>query len=136
MRLHAEIEVEVPFHDVDVMEVAWHGHYAKYFELARCRLLQKIDYDHPQMIESGFVWPVVEWRAKYVRAARYGQRLRVRAELLEYENRLKIGYAIYDVASDERLTEGHSLQLAVNVISGEVQFVSPRVLVERVEKCL
>ena len=22
---------EVPFHDVDVMEVAWHGHYVKYF---------------------------------------------------------------------------------------------------------
>lgn len=35
----AEVEMTVPFHDVDMMEVAWHGHYVKYFELARCALL-------------------------------------------------------------------------------------------------
>ena len=25
----AEVRLEVPFHDVDVMGVAWHGHYVK-----------------------------------------------------------------------------------------------------------
>ena len=34
----AEIIIRVPFHDVDLMEVVWHGHYAKYFEIARCAL--------------------------------------------------------------------------------------------------
>lgn len=29
----AEVLIEVPFHDVDVMKVAWHGHYVKYFEI-------------------------------------------------------------------------------------------------------
>ena len=33
--LEAEVELEVEFHDVDAMEVAWHGHYVKYFERAR-----------------------------------------------------------------------------------------------------
>ncbi len=36
------IEFEIPFFDVDSMEVTWHGHYIKYFELARCALLKKI----------------------------------------------------------------------------------------------
>ena len=27
----ASVELEVPFHDVDMMEVAWHGHYVRYF---------------------------------------------------------------------------------------------------------
>ena len=39
-KLEAAIEVEVPFHDVDAMTVAWHGHYLKYFELARTQLLR------------------------------------------------------------------------------------------------
>ena len=34
--LQAEIELLVPFFDVDMMEVVWHGHYVKYFEEARC----------------------------------------------------------------------------------------------------
>lgn len=132
--LTADIEFEVPFHDADVMEMTWHGHYVKYFELARCALLRRIDYDYPQMRASGFVWPVVECYLKYVRPARYGQRLRVRAVLTEYENRLRIEYEIRDVVSDERLTKGYTLQVAVSVVSGELQFVSPPELIQRVER--
>ncbi len=73
--LSARVEIEVPFHDVDAMNVAWHGHYVKYFELARCALLRKFDYDYPQMHASGYAWPVVDCHLKYVRPARYGQRL-------------------------------------------------------------
>jgi acyl-CoA thioester hydrolase len=129
-----EIDVEVPFHDVDVMEVAWHGHYVKYLELARCRLLQAINYDYPQMRESGFFWPVVDLHLKYLRPARYGQRLHVTAEMVEYENRIKIEYVIRDVATRERLTTGYTLQVAVNAASGELQFASPRVLLEKLAR--
>ncbi len=51
--IKAEVVIEIPFHDVDVMSVAWHGHYVKYLEIARCMLLDKIDYNYPQMRESG-----------------------------------------------------------------------------------
>ena len=44
--LQASVELEVPFHDVDVMHVAWHGHYVKYFELARCALLRRFGSRH------------------------------------------------------------------------------------------
>ena len=132
--LSADVEIEVPFHDVDVMEMTWHGHYVKYFELARCALLRRLDYDYPQMRASGFVWPVVECYLKYVRPARYGQRLRVRAVLREYENRMRIGYEIRDAVTDERLTKGYTLQVAVSVDSGELQFVAPADLIERVEQ--
>jgi acyl-CoA thioester hydrolase len=126
--------VVVPFHDVDAMDVVWHGHYAKYFELARTRLLQSIDYDYPQMRESGFLWPIVEMRTKFVRPLRYGQTLRIVAELLEYENRLKVGYVIYDVSSAERLSEGHTIQVAIDAESQELQFASPAAFTRRVEE--
>jgi acyl-CoA thioester hydrolase len=133
-KLSAEVMQEVPFHDVDVMEVVWHGYYVKYFELARCALLRRIDYDYSQMRASGYAWPVVECYLKYVRPARYGQRLVVRSRLREYENRLKIDYEITDAESGERLTKGFTVQVAVDLGSGELQFVSPPCLIKQVEK--
>ncbi|RQX89041.1 acyl-CoA thioesterase [Burkholderia stagnalis] len=125
--------VEVPFHDVDAMNVCWHGHYLKYFESGRAALLRAIDYDYPAMQASGYLWPVVEAHLKYVRPATYGQQLRVRATLLEFENRLKIGYEVFDGDSGERLTKGYTVQLAVDATTHETQFVSPPALTERVE---
>jgi len=58
--LSAETIIEIPFHDVDSAEVAWHGHYVKYFEIARCKLLDKFDYNYPQMTASGYFWPIIE----------------------------------------------------------------------------
>ena len=86
-KLTAAVDVEVPFHDVDAMNVAWHGHYVNYFELARCELLRRFDYDYPQMQLSGYLWPIVECHLKYVRSAHYGQKLRVQATLLELSAR-------------------------------------------------
>jgi len=134
--LSAEIELEVPFHDVDSMAVAWHGNYVKYLEIARCALLKRIDYDYPQMHASGYLWPVVELHLKYVRPAYYGQRIKVRATLVEYENRLKFAYLIKDAITEDALTRGHSIQVAVEAVSGELQFVSPDILRRNVEQIM
>jgi acyl-CoA thioester hydrolase len=131
MSLSAEVEIEIPFYDVDPMAVAWHGNYVKYFEVARCAMLRKIDYDYPKMHESGYMFPVVEIYLRYVKPARYGQLVLARAELLEYENRLKIGYRIADKATGERLTKGWSVQVAVDVKTNELQFVSPQILLDK-----
>ena len=133
-KLATAIEVEVPFHDVDAMNVAWHGHYVKYFELARCALLRRFDYDYPQMQDSGYLWPIVECHLKYVRPARYSQRLRVEATLVDYENRLRIAYAISDAVSGERLTKGYTTQVAVDAATRELQFVSPPVVLAKLER--
>ena len=132
--LSASAHVEVLFHDVDAMNVCWHGHYLKYFEFGRAALLRKFDYDYREMQASGYVWPVVEAHLKYVRPAVYGQQLEVRAHLLEYENRLKIGYEIYDRDSRSRLTKGYTIQVAVNAATQELQFVSPPVVFEKLER--
>ena len=126
-----EIELTPAFHDLDPMAVVWHGHYFKYFELARCALLQRFDYDYLQMHASGYVWPIVDTRVKYVRSAKLGQKLIVRAEIVEWENRLKIEYLIRDAASHQVLTRAHSIQVAVELATRELCFVSPPVLLER-----
>jgi acyl-CoA thioester hydrolase len=129
--LAEEIELVPAFHDLDPMVVVWHGHYLKYFEIARCALLQKFDYDYPQMRESGYLWPIVDLRTKYVRSARHGQRLKVRAQIVEWENRLRIDYLIRDAATGDVITRAHTIQVAVDAATGEMCFASPQVLFER-----
>ena len=131
-----EIELVPAFHDLDPMAVVWHGNYIKYFELARCALLQRHDYDYAQMHASGYFWPVVDLRTKYVRPIRIDQKVRVRAQILEWENRLKIEYRITDAATGEVLTKGTTIQVAVDIPTGELQYASPRVLFERLGKAL
>lgn len=131
MSLSAEVEIEIPFFDVDPMQVAWHGHYVKYFEVARCAMLRKIDYDYPQMEKSGYHFPVVELYVKYVNPARFGQVVLARAEVVEYDNRLKIAYTIADRVGGQRLTRGWSIQVAVDAKTNELQFVSPKILLDK-----
>lgn len=130
-RLSAQIELSPAFHDLDPMNVVWHGRYVQYLELARCELLRRVDYDYPQMRDSGFFWPVVDMRLRYVRPMTYGARVRVSATVVEWENRLKIDYEIRDQASGERLTRGYTVQVAVDIASGEMRYVCPEVLWER-----
>lgn len=129
--LFCEIVLEPAFHDCDPMNVVWHGHYFKYLEIARCALLRRFDYDYPQMQASGWLWPVVDARIKYVRPLHFGQKLRVGARIVEWENRLRIDYEIRDEASDERLTRAHTIQVAVDAATGELQYVCPQVLWQR-----
>ncbi|EOD56390.1 acyl-CoA thioesterase [Aeromonas molluscorum] len=125
------IEVEIPFHDVDMMAVAWHGHYVRYIELARCALLEQIDYNYPQMEASGYLWPIIDLRLKYMAPLRFGQKVRVEARLCEYQNRLKIEYQLFDLLSGARTSKGYSIQVAVNKESGEMCLASPRVLLDK-----
>ena len=130
----AEVELQVPFHDVDSVGIVWHGHYAKYFELARCALLDTFRYGYRQMIDSGYVWPIIDFNLRYIKPARFEQKLRVRATLEEWEYRLKIAYVVTDAVSGERLTKGHTVQVAVSKETGEMLLASPAVLRERLER--
>lgn len=129
--MYKEVIIDVPFHDVDSMNVVWHGHYLKYFEVARCELLAAFDYNYNQMRESGYAYPVVESHIRYVHGIVFAQKIRVRATLSEWENRLKIDYTIFDNATGKRLTKGHTVQVAVNMDSRELCLVSPLILLDK-----
>lgn len=134
--LHTDTEILVPFFDVDTMNVVWHGHYVKYLEIARCALLDKIGHNYDTMVESGYAWPVIDLQLRYVRGAVFGQKLNVRANLVEWENRLKINYLISDLQTGERLTRASTVQVAVDMSSREMQLASPKIFTEAVERVL
>ena len=134
--LSATAIITVPFHDLDPMGVCWHGNYVKYLEQARGELMRMIDYDYPQMLESGYYWPVIDLTIRYVRVLEYGQVVKVQATLVEYENYLKVKYLLTDADTGHKITKAMTTQVAVEKHSMEMQMVSPLVLRQKLAKYL
>lgn len=130
------LQIEVPFYDVDAMEVAWHGNYVKYMEQARCQLLDLIDYNYPQMKASGYVWPVIELKIKYIKPLLFQQKIAIDAILSEHEYGLRVDFVFWDVATQTRLTKAHTKQVAVNIESNEMCLVSPDILQNKINSYL
>jgi acyl-CoA thioester hydrolase len=130
-RWFAETETRVQFFDLDPMEVVWHGRYVNYLEIVRGVLLDSIGYNYAEMKASGYAWPVIELRLRYSGSATFGQRLKLRAEIVEWENRLKIAYLITDASTGRRLIRASTTQVAIEIATHEMCFVSPPVLFEK-----
>jgi acyl-CoA thioester hydrolase len=130
-RWSAEVELQVQFFDLDPMEIVWHGRYVQYLETVRCALLDTIGYNYLEMKASGYAWPIVDLQLRYVGSATFGQKLKLRATIVEWENRLKIEYLITDAATGRRLTRAGTTQVAVDMATREMCFVSPPILLEK-----
>lgn len=131
--LSASLRKKVQFYHLDPMEVVWHGNYASFFEEVRCELLDKLDYNYNQMRASGYSWPVVDMRIKFIRPLIFAQEVILTADIVEYENRLKINYLISHAETGERLTKGHTIQVAIDMASMEMCFESPQILFDKIK---
>ncbi|HAY92776.1 acyl-CoA thioesterase [Shewanella sp.] len=134
--LTIDMEMQIPFHDVDSMGITWHGNYLRYFEIARCKLLDELGYNYRQMQASNYAWPIIDLQIKYVKASTFEQKITVRAELAEWENRLRINYQIRDVETGARITKGYTIQAAVDMSTQELCFVTPDVFRDKIAPLL
>jgi acyl-CoA thioester hydrolase len=125
-----EVELEVPFHDVDGLQVVWHGHYYKYFELARTALFRLCKLDVPDMIELGYRMVVIESKCRHTYPLRYGDRFRVSACFKEIEYRLHIAFEVFNLTAERRAAKGHTL-LATLDASGNLLLATPAVMLAR-----
>lgn len=135
-QLRHSVIIEVPFFDVDSMDIVWHGHYVKYLEVARCAFLSAIGYDYNVMKANGYGWPIVQLNLKYVRPAVFGQKIRVEVVLKEYESCLKFDYVISDIISGKKLTKASSMQVAVCMRTRETQFQTPESWLQAVRNAM
>jgi acyl-CoA thioester hydrolase len=131
--IYAEAEITVEFFDLDPLRIVWHGNYLNYFEAGRRALLEKIGYSYDEMEKSGYAFPVIEISAKYLGSLRFRDRARVKAILMEYENRLMIRYEIRNAKTGILTTKGSSTQMAYDVQKNDSCFVCPSILINKVE---
>ena len=134
--ISAEVTVTAQFGDLDPMNVVWHGTYVRYLEQARSALMDRIGYNYLEMNASGYIWPIVDLRLRYIRPIRLLQQVAISATIAEYENRLKINYRCRDVVSREVLTKATSIQVALSAETHELCLECPPALIERVKALL
>ncbi|MCU7814951.1 MAG: acyl-CoA thioesterase [Candidatus Thiodiazotropha sp. (ex Lucinoma kastoroae)] len=104
------VPYQIPFHDVDSLNIVWHGHYYKYFELARTELYRSCNFDIADMKHLGFSFPVIESNCRYNKPLYYGQRITITACFREWTNYVLIAYSILDPVIGKRLAYGYTKQ--------------------------
>ncbi len=124
------IELEIPFHDVDLLQVVWHGHYHKYLELARTALLRARGLDAADLVALGYRFYVVESHVRHVFPMRYAERLRVTAWLCEVENRIGIAYELTNLTHGRRCAWASTVLVTTNA-DGVLCLETPPSLLDR-----
>jgi acyl-CoA thioester hydrolase len=127
----ASAEATPQFYDLDPMNIVWHGHYPRFLELGRVAVMKRIGYNYQEMVESGFVWPIIDMRMRYARPMRLDHPVKITAGIVEWENALRVTYLIQDKETGERVMRASTSQVALPIGSTEMLWVTPPVLREK-----
>ncbi|MBI1807864.1 MAG: acyl-CoA thioesterase [Ignavibacteria bacterium] len=120
MIFSTETTIRVRYADTDQMKMVYYAKFFEYFEQGRSDLLRDLGLPYPEIEEMGYYLPVTEAHAKYVKAARYDDLLRVKTILNEVPQvRVRISYEVRNDESNELLAEGYTIHSFVNAANGK-----------------
>ena len=101
-----DVELEVPFHDVDSLKIVWHGHYYKYAEIGRTALMRAHAMDFERLEKVGYGTVAIESKCRYAFPLRYGEKFRVRSWFEDIEHRVTIAFEIFNLTQNRRSARG------------------------------
>jgi acyl-CoA thioester hydrolase len=120
------IQLAVAFHDLDPLQVVWHGNYLKYFDQARFALFDHCGIDlHRYSQEHPYLFPVTKTSTKYILPLRYRDEFTVRATVREAHIRIVLEFEIRRVADGAVTTRGTGQQVAVKYPEMELMLQIP-----------
>lgn len=114
----ATVRFEVPFHDVDALRIVWHGHYLKYFEIARSALFRQAGLDTADLEHRGIWFVVTESRCRHTRPLRLGDHVSVEARFLPNQPRPIVVYRVRNETRGEICARGRTDLAAVDAVTG------------------
>jgi acyl-CoA thioester hydrolase len=127
------VTLKVPYYDVDLMQIVWHGHYLKYFEVARQALFKECGVDLQRTMEdTKYVFPVVRSTIKHIWPLRFGDEFICTAVVREARVRIVLDFEIKLISNDKVCAKGWSEQVAVLLPEMEMVFQIP----EEIQKAL
>ncbi len=131
--ISASVTLKVPYYDVDLMQVVWHGHYLKYFEVARHALFGKCGIDLGRIMQNTrYALPVVRSTIKHIRPLRFNDEFVCTAVLKEARVKIALEFEIRLSSDGELCTTGRTEQVAVLLPEMEMVFQIP----EAIQKAL
>lgn len=119
----SEYNIKIPFHDLDPMNVVWHGNYIKYLEQARCDMFDKLGYTYYDMKYDNYVYPVAKLNTKYIKPLSFNQEVTIKASLIEIEPAIIIKYKMFN--KSDIVFEAETMQIGINITTGESVYNAP-----------
>jgi acyl-CoA thioester hydrolase len=114
MSYHYETRMKVAFHDLDPMQVVWHGNYFKYFDVARFALFTHAGIDlYDYMITRHYVFPITRCSTKHIAPLKPLDDFICRASVTAAEYKIVMEFEIRLVDNGQLCTRGASEQVAV-----------------------
>jgi acyl-CoA thioester hydrolase len=125
-RKSCEVPITIPFHDLDPMNIVWHGNVLKYFDVARFALLDQCGIDLQAYFEkTGYLFPIIKTATKHIIALRNRDRLRCKVTVLEAKVKVVMDFEIRRSGRKEICVKGRSEQVAVRYPQMEMMFEIP-----------
>jgi acyl-CoA thioester hydrolase len=93
--------------DTDQMGIVHHAKYFEYFEIARTELLRSLGLPYSQLESEGYLLPLIDCYAKFIKPIKYDQLIRIETTLENFQGaRIHLSYKIYSDETNELLSEG------------------------------
>ncbi|MRR16553.1 MAG: acyl-CoA thioesterase [Deltaproteobacteria bacterium] len=121
-----EVEISVPFFDLDPMQIVWHGNYLNYFELARAALFEHYGVDlYSYYDRERIIFPIIRTSTKHILPLRHRDRVICKATLVDANIKLTVDFEIRKAADGVVCTRGRTEQVAVKTPEMETLFSIP-----------
>lgn len=102
-------EHKVQYYETDGMGIVHHSNYIRWFEEARVDLLEQLGFGYDRIESEGFSSPVLEVHCQYKMMTRFGDTVKISAQITEYNGvRMAIHYVIRDAQTNVLRCEGES----------------------------
>ena len=131
--LESTTQVRVRYAETDQMNIVYHGNYVQYFEVGRVEAIRDLGLSYKDIEALGVIMPVIEWTARFLRAARYDDLLTVKTTLrsLPVDHEITFFQEVYNEAG-KLLTSGKALLYFLEAGSMK-RTRMPEILRERLE---
>lgn len=126
MRMIYEFKRRIPFHDLDPLQIVWHGNYLKYFDIARFGLFKQAGLDlYQYFLDRQLIFPVTRSSAKHIVPLRYDDEFVCRATVTEAVYKIAMSFEIRLAVNGQICSRGKSEQVAVKMPEMVMQFEVP-----------
>ena len=121
-----EIQLTIPFCDLDPMQVVWHGNYFRYFDMARFALFRAGGIDlYQYSLEHNHIFPVTRTSVKYIIPLTHNEIIRCRATALEAAIKIVLSFEIRRRSDGALCASAQADQVAVKLPERETLYEIP-----------
>lgn len=101
--------IEPRYAETDQMGIIYHANYIVWFEIARTKLMDIMNFSYAEVESKGFYFPVLKVEAKYHKPAVYGRPVTVSCAIPKYTGvRICYDYEVRDAETNDLLVTGYS----------------------------